>query len=132
VKLDKAFFPGLRFSLRTAANWAADAPAVFQEDVQSVGGTILPSSIAAPLVAAGSLGLEGRLVKFPFGSLSALASWQLVRADGGPAGSVLAYGPTGGLRLYVAKVAVPALDLGAAYNLRTGLYQVAVGVGMRM
>jgi hypothetical protein len=36
-----------------------------------------------------------------------------------------------GVRLYLSKIAIPAVDLGAAWNAETGLWRGAFGVGMR-
>jgi len=129
---EQPLFPGFKLGARAAGVYEADAPVVFEEAPSTVGITILPSSFSAPILAGGSLALEGRLIQFPFGTLSALLAWQTAWSDGPLLGSRFDQGPAGGIRLYVAKVAVPAVDIGAAYNLETGLFRATFGIGMRM
>jgi len=64
--------------------------------------------------------------------LSALLSYQVAFTDGPILGAGFDHGPAGGVRVYVAKVAIPALDAGAAYNVETGIFKATFGIGMRM
>lgn len=126
------FFPGLKLVFKGALDYRPQAPAAFEENPASVGITVLPSAFSAAVLVGGSAGLEGRLVRFPFGVLAGLLSYQALYSDGPLLGERLDHGPAAGIRLYVAKVAIPAMDLGAAYNLETGLYRITFGIGMRM
>ncbi|GAB1481894.1 hypothetical protein MASR2M78_07090 [Treponema sp.] len=132
VSWDQPFFPGFRSSIKAAFSYAPDSPAAFEEGPSDVGITILTSDYSSPVLAGGALGLEGRVVKFPFGSLSALASYQLFVSDSPLTGNDFAHGPVGGIRLYIAKVAIPALDIGVAYNIETSIVKASFGIGMRM
>jgi len=129
---DYAPFPGLRLNLRGAAVYAPETPAVFEDGPFSIGNTILPSDFSARNLAGISAGFEGRIIKFPFGVLSALLSYQVAFTDGPILGTGFVHGPAGGVRVYVAKVAIPALDAGAAYNVETGIFKATFGIGMRM
>lgn len=126
------FVPGFRARLSAAGIWAPDSPAVFESDPFAAGTALLPGRFAAASLAGAEAGLELRALKLPFGSVSALASYQAAAARGSRVGDVLAYGPAAGLRLYIAKVAVPAVDVGAAWNLATGIPRFSFGIGMRM
>jgi len=129
---DYAPFPGLRLSLRGAAVYAPETPAVFEDGPFSIGNTILPTDFSARNLAGFSAGLEGRIIKFPFGVLSGLLSYQVAFTEGPIIGTGFDHGPAGGVRVYVAKVAIPALDAGAAYNVETGIFKATFGIGMRM
>ena len=129
---DYAPFPGLRLSLRGAAVYAPETPAVFEDGPFSIGNTILPTDFSARNLAGFSAGFEGRIIKFPFGVLSGLLSYQVAFTDGPILGTGFDHGPAGGVRVYIAKVAIPALDAGAAYNVETGIFKATFGIGMRM
>lgn len=123
---------GIRLVSRASAVWAPEAPAVFESDRSAASVAILPKHFSAPSLAGGSLGFEARLAAFGFGTLSGLANYQGAVAVDGHGGTVAAHGPAAGIRLYLAKVAIPAMDLSYAYDIPTGLYQVVFGIGMRM
>jgi len=123
---------GLRVVSRASAVWAPEAPPVFESDRSAASVAILPKHFSAPSMAGGSLGFEARLAAFKFGTLSGLANYQGAVVADGDGETETAHGPAAGIRLYLAKVAVPAMDLSFAYNVPTGLYQVVFGIGMRM
>jgi len=122
----------LRLRAHAAGMLAPASPAAFDLTPSSLGSTILPSYFAARDAAAGSLGLEARIAKLPFGLVSALASYEAAALRGDLIGETFAHGPSGGLRVYVAKIAVPAMGIVVSYNVPTGLVQASFGIGMRM
>lgn len=129
--MERPLGAGFRLVAQSSAFYAPDAPATFEEGRASASVAILPKQFSSTALVGGTLGFEARLAAFSFGTLSALANYQgavVAEADGAAA---FAHGPAAGIRLYLAKVAVPAMDLSAAYNLPTGLFQVVFGIGMR-
>lgn len=121
----------LRLRFRAAGAYAPDAPAAADQNPSGLGIALLPSDFAARSLAGASLGLEAKLARLPFGVISGTAAYEAAVAEGPLIGEVGAHGPAGGVRLYVAKVAIPAMDLTVAYNLETGLAEVRFGIGMR-
>jgi hypothetical protein len=130
--VEQPLFPGLRAVVRAGAFQAADAPVVFEEGPHAAGVSILPSDFRSPSLAGVSGGFEARILSIRSGTLSALAAYQIAIAKGGGAGDVFAQGPSFGVRLYFAKIAVPAVDIGLSYNRETDIWRAAFGIGMRM
>ncbi len=127
-----ASLPGLRFSLRGTQLYGFDVPLALESPVAEAGISILPSNYRAAIVSAGSLNAEARLFSLRWGVISALLGYQGALTQGLLTPWRWDQGPTAGLRLYVARLAIPAVDMGAAYNLSTGLFRATFGVGMRM
>ena len=125
---------GSIFRLRAQGSgvFAPDSPPVFGLSPTMLGISVLPSNFSARSAASVALGAEARLIKFRFGLLSGLASYEADVAEGDLIGTVFAHGPSGGLRLYVAKVAFPAMSLVVSYNVETSLFKAGFGIGMRM
>jgi hypothetical protein len=130
--VEQPLLPGLRAVIRAGAFQAADAPIVFEEGPHAAGVAILPSDFRSPSIAGVSGGFEARLLSIRSGTFSAIAAYQMAIAKGGTEGDVFAQGPSFGIRLYLSKIAVPAVDIGAAYNMETGIWRGAFGIGMRM
>jgi hypothetical protein len=124
--------PGLRFALRGTQLYAVDVPLAMESPTAETGISILPSNYRAATVSAGALNAEGRLFSLRWGVISALLGYQGALTQGLLTDPRWDQGPTAGLRLYVARLAIPAVDMGAAYNLSTGLFRATFGVGMRM
>ncbi|MDR1930457.1 MAG: hypothetical protein LBQ44_07495 [Treponema sp.] len=91
---------------------------------------ILPANFYALNYAAVQGGLEKYLFKFRMGTLSATASWQFVLSSSLLSGLNFDHGPAGGIRFYLSRLAIPALDFGAAYNMVTGIPQFSLNLGM--
>ena len=124
--------PGLRFGLRGTELYGFDVPLALEIPAAEAGISILPSNYHAATLSAGAFTAEGRLFSFRWGVISALVGYQGAFTQGLLTGPRWDQGPTAGLRLYVARVAIPAIDVGVAYNLSTALFRATFGVGMRM
>jgi hypothetical protein len=131
IGYERPFFPGLRAVMRAGAFAAPEAPIVLAEGPAAASVSILPSDFRAESLAGLSVGLEARVFGFRTATVSALAAYQAALADGALTGTVFAQGFALGVRLYLSKIAIPAVDLGAAWNAETGLWRGAFGVGMR-
>jgi hypothetical protein len=110
----------------------APGAAVFDVSPSALGLTILPSDFAARSAASAVFGLEARLAAFRFGLLSALVSYEGAVVNGELLGTEIAHGPSAGIRLYVAKVAVPAMSVVISYNAEADVVRGSFGIGMRM
>ncbi len=131
IGYERPFFPGLRAVMRAGAFAAPEAPIALAEGPAAAAVSILPTKFRAESLAGFSAGLEARVFGFRAATVSALAAYQMALADAPLAGTVFAQGIALGVRLYLSKIAIPAVDLGAAWNAETGLWRGAFGVGMR-
>ncbi len=122
----------LRARASAAGLFSPLAPAVFDVSPSALGLTILPSDFAARSAASAVFGLEARLAAFRFGLLSALVSYEGAVVNGELLGTEIAHGPSAGIRLYVAKVAVPAMSVVVSYNAEADVVRGSFGIGMRM
>ena len=102
----------------------------FESSPQSVQIEILPRRYSARQYGSFSAGLEKHLFSLRWGSLSALASWQSVFSHGPISGNDFSHGPSGGVRFYLTRLALPALGVNLAYNMNSGLFQTAFSIGM--
>jgi hypothetical protein len=126
---EKSVIPGLRFNVRSGGIYAPEAP-VLQESSPAVARVnILPRSFSAKNYAGASIGLEKYLLKTSFGTLSLLGSWQLVFSQGSILGDQFDQGPAGALSFYMSRLAIPALSIGAAYNVSAGHFQGSFSLG---
>jgi hypothetical protein len=92
--------------------------------------SILPRDFSARHYAGFSAGLEKHIYKAAWGTLSVQGSWQGVFSDGPVSGFEFNHGPALGVLFYLSRVAIPAIGGGAAYNMKSGLFQAAFSVGM--
>ncbi len=131
VVYERSVFSGLRAFLRMGAFSAPEASLVYSEGPSAASVAILPTDFRSSSLGGISLGLEARIFRFGAGTVSALTAYQAAIASGEPTGQIFAQGPSFGIRLYLSKIAIPAVDIGAAYNAETGIWRGAFGIGMR-
>ena len=131
---EQSLIPGFRFSIRSGAIWKSDADAatdpLFEEGPQRAQVDILPRKYSARHYAGFSAGLEKYLFNLSWGTLSVLASWQAVFSQGPISDFQFDHGPSGGIRFYLSRIALPAMGIGLAYNMNSGLIQFAFSLGM--
>jgi outer membrane protein assembly factor BamA len=129
---ERSLFSGMKLGIKGSALYDGEAPAAYENSAERVGVTLLPPSFSVRSLAGASIGVEARIVKFPFGVLAALASYQGLVSESPLFDARIDHGPAGGIRLYVARLAIPAMDIGVAYNIPTGLFKATFGIGARM
>jgi hypothetical protein len=127
---EKSLIPGFRLNLRTGLVFEPNAPILFESSPSSAQVDILPRAFSARNYAGASAGLEKYLFKFPFGTLSAALAYQLVYSQGSVLGDSLDHGLAGKLSFYLSQLAIPALGLGIAYNVKEHYVQGYFGLGM--
>ena len=126
----KSLVPGFRVDVRTGVTYAPEAPVFFESSPSAARVDILPSAFSARNYAGVSAGLEKHLIKFDFGTLSVAAAYQALWSQGPILGHQFDHGPAGSVRLYLNRLAVPAVGFGAAYNVRAEYLQGTFTVGM--
>jgi hypothetical protein len=133
---EQSLIPGFHIFLKTGAVWRSYGDAstniLFEYKPQSVQIDILPQRFSARYYAGASAGLEKHLVQLRWGTLSLLGSWQCVFSHGDISADQFDHGPSGGIRFYLSRIALPAIGLNMAYNMNSGLYQIAFNIGMEL
>ena len=133
---ERSLVPGFRLNLYSGAIWKStgdpDTAPLFEDGPQGAHVDILPQKFSARQYVGFSVGLEKYLFKASWGTLSMLGSWQSVFSQGLISGSEFNHGLSGGIRFYLSRVAIPAMGIGLAYNLNSGLFQFTFSIGIEM
>jgi len=94
--------------------------------------SILPGKFRTSEIAGGNAGFEFALFKGKIGTLSVYGDYQAVSARDFDDDFCFMHGPNGGIRVYLAKIAFPALALGVSYNVTKNCAQFAAAMGISM
>jgi outer membrane protein assembly factor BamA len=127
---EKSLLPGFRLNAKTGVVFAPSATVFFESSPSSASVDILPGKFSAKNYAGASLGFEKYLLKFSFGTISALAAYQVAWSEGAVLGHQFDHGVAGAMRLYLSKLAIPAIGVGASYNVSAQLFQFTFSMGM--
>jgi hypothetical protein len=126
----KSLVPGFRLNLRSGIVYDPDVPVFSESSPDTAGVNILPSSFSAAHYAGGSAGFEKYLFQISAGTLSILASYQAVFSQGPILGDQFDHGVAASLSFYLSKLAIPAVGVGAAYNVAADYWQGSFSIGM--
>ncbi|MDR2072185.1 MAG: hypothetical protein LBP60_01955 [Spirochaetaceae bacterium] len=127
---EKSLSPGFRLNLRTAMVWTSSSDPLFESNPKKSQVDVLPRTFSARQYWGFSGGFEKYLVKFRFGTVSALGTWQVVYSQGPISDGEFDHGPAGGVRFYLSRLALPAIGAGIAYNMSSGIFQFTFSLGM--
>ncbi|MBQ4378862.1 MAG: hypothetical protein II821_06670 [Treponema sp.] len=102
---------------------------------QSAGAvTILPGDLSTNRIIGGNAGFEFAIHKFKWGMISVYGDYQAVYVQDFTASNDGDYefeqGLNGGMRVYLAKIAFPALAMGVAYNATQNRAQFSASIGI--
>jgi outer membrane protein assembly factor BamA len=122
--------PGFKVGVKSGLIYDPNGTAIFESGPSAAQTDILPRAFSARNYAGVSANIEKYLVKFSFGTLSALASYQVVWSRGPLLGYQFDHGPAASVRFYLSTLAFPALGLGLAYNVAAGYLQGSINMGM--
>ncbi len=92
--------------------------------------SVLPSDFRTLRIFGVSSGAEFCIVKIKFGMLSAYALYQVALAQDWNKSLYFAHGPEAGIRVYFAKIAIPAISMGGSYNVTNNSWQYSFSFGM--
>jgi hypothetical protein len=115
---EKPLIPGFRVNLKTGVVFDPDAPVLLESSPSAAQVAILPRNFSARNYAGVSAGLEKYIIKIPVGTVSLLAAYQLVYSQGSVLEDSLDHGVMGMLTFYLSRLAIPAMSMGAAYNVK--------------
>ena len=128
--LEKSLIPGLRASIKTGLVYEPEAPVLFESSPFAAQVAILPRYFSARNYAGLSAGLEKYIFKISAGTLSIAAAYQLVYSQGSILENSLDHGLAGMLTFYLDRLAIPAVGLGVAYNVKENYLQASFSLGM--
>jgi len=126
---ERSVIPGFRFYARSGAVWKSTENPLFEDGPSRAQVDILPRNFSARNYAGFSAGFEKSIFTIRWGTLSILSSWQFAFSQGSIPGLEFDNGPSGGLRFYLSRLALPAMGFTFAYNMNTRLYQFAINAG---
>lgn len=95
--------------------------------------SILPQKFSAERLFGGNAGIEFAVIKGKYALVSLYSDYQVAWAEDFGADDfdfTFMHGPNGGVRVYLARIAVPALALGVSYNVTKSNWQFAASLGM--
>ncbi len=123
----------LRFYIESSGYLGRDNHISAYESQGIASVTILPGEFITDKIAGGNTGLELAWFKGKYGMLSFYGSYELVAAEEfGEKEIYLMQGATGGIRLYLSKIAFPALAMGLSYNVTKEYWQFSAAFGVTM
>lgn len=126
------FTPRLRFIGRAGGNWRHNDHISQLDGGSAVGVVILPDDFRSARLAGASGGFEFAFAKTRQMLFSVYANYQAVCAEDSDARLRLTHGISGGTKMYLSKVAFPALAFGVAYNVPLRLFKSSFSLGMSM
>jgi len=127
---EQPIIPGFRMNIRGGGIWKSTSDTLFEERPRKAQVQILPRYYSALHYAGLSAGLEKYLYKSQRGTLSAQCSYQGVFSNRQDTDWEFDHGPSVGVLFYLSRIALPAIGIGTAYNVVSGLYQFTFTIGM--
>jgi outer membrane protein assembly factor BamA len=127
---ERSLVPGFRINIRSGAVFKTETDALIEGGPQRAQVDILPARFSASNYAGLSAGFEKYIIKFRWGTISALGSWQAVFSYGTISDLQFDNGLYVGGRLYLSRMAISAVGMGFAYNMNSGLFQFGFNMGI--
>jgi hypothetical protein len=127
---EKSLIPGFRFNLQTGLVFEPGVPILFESSPFAAQVAILPRGFTARNYAGVSAGLEKHLFRITYGTFSVSAAYQAVYSQGSILGASLDHGVTGMVSFYLRRLAIPAVGVGFAYNVKEHFFQGSFSMGM--
>jgi hypothetical protein len=130
LSYQKEIFGEHRLGFSAAGMYIPGAPLIME---RNIGGRILntlPDDLAADSAASARASFEYLVFSFSWGALTAQALYEAGVFSLNGASPSYTHGPGGGLRVYLAKIALPAFGLDIYYNVRTGKTNASMYMGL--
>ena len=127
---ERSLVPGFRVITRSGVIFEPRVPVLFESAPAAAQIAILPRNFSARNYAGLSLGLERYLFRIAAGTFSLSAAYQFVYSQGSILRNSFDHGFTGMLNFYLNRIAIPAVGLGIAYNVRENFLQGSFSMGM--
>lgn len=132
VSLQKSFdcAPRLLFASNSAFVYSCDTHVSQWHGRSAVFSTILPDSFVTQEICGTSDGIEFALAKSSFATYSIFANYEAVRAKNFDGSYEICHGPSFGGRIYMSKIAFPALAVVYSYNVTKDYWQYSASLGI--
>lgn len=110
--------------------YSHDAPKTLWQGQGTVGITIMPPEFRSPYLGGSTLGLEIGLAKTKVATFSVYGLYECMVAEEWEDERFLNQGYSAGAKMYLAKVAFPAMSLGFAHNVTKNKMKFSVSLGV--
>lgn len=121
----------LRFLLSSSAYWSADAPITARQGGSAADVTILAENYSTDKIVGGNTGIEYALFTTKIGTFSGYALYECALSNNFSDEAVFSQGAHGGMKLYLSKIAIPALSFGLSYNASQKFWNTSFAFGMQ-
>jgi len=113
---------------------AGDLPDVFEERISGKPGfrALPPEQIPADTYAGGFIAYEVPWLHLSWGTVTAQGYWENGMFSRTESDTTWFYGPGGGFRLYLKKIAIPAVGIDVTANLEEGTVEASAAIGFQM
>lgn len=120
----------LRFIFHGAGHLSHNAPFSMWESQSAVGTTIMPNDFASQRMLGLHTGFEFGIVKAKIATFSIYALYEQFFGEDFDGEGILNFGYSAGVKMYLSKIAFPALSLGISHNLsaRTLKFSAVLGI----
>ncbi|GHU41098.1 hypothetical protein FACS1894190_08790 [Spirochaetia bacterium] len=121
---------GFRFTAKAGVLWMPSSTPLTEADPSTAGVDILPGRFTASGYAGLQAGFENALFRIKYGTVSAMATYQIVYSHSELLGGSFDHGPSAALRFFLRGFAVPAIGVKVSYNINASnfLWTVSMGV----
>lgn len=130
--IQKPVFSRARFYSAGSAFYGKDLHISSRAGGKSGSVAILPGNFRTEEIAGGNAGLEFAIAKGKIGTVSVYGDYQIVSAQDYDDEFYFMHGPNGGVKVYLAKIAFPALSMGFSYNVTKRYANFAAALGISM
>lgn len=124
--------PRMKIDLSFAGCMAMNKPIAARPDKGSAGSSVLYSGFVTDKIASLKILYEAALFKAKFLTLSLYASYEAVIAADFDDSFVWSMGPGAGAKVYLNRIALPALAGGVAYDIKHNHFNFVISLGMGM
>ena len=113
---------------------AGNLPDVFEERISGKPGfrALPPEQVPADTYAGGFMAYEVPLLYLSWGTVTVQGYWENGMFSRTESDTTWFYGPGGGFRLYLKKIAIPAVGIDVTANLEEGTLEASAAIGFQM
>jgi hypothetical protein len=130
-RTDTSIVSGFRFTAKGGAVWIPESDMFTEISPDATNVTIMTGNFRAANMAGLYTGLEKALFRVNAGTLAVLAAYQILATQSLSDGDSFDHGAFAGIQFYLRRVAIPAVGLGASFNLVRETTQWSFGIGMQ-
>ncbi|MBQ7158788.1 MAG: hypothetical protein IJS09_05115 [Treponema sp.] len=120
----------LRFLGQVSLYYSHDATKTMWQGQNTVGVTIMPSNFRAPQMGGSTLGLEIGLLKTKVATFSVYGLYECMLTKDWDGERIVNQGYSAGAKMYLAKIAFPAMSLGFSHNVTKNKMKFTVSAGI--